>query len=160
MSLRARGALLLSTPFFFFNDTATTEIYTLSLHDALPISLGTGDGPPVDSDEWASRQAGRGCWPAHLMVVVDRANAAAGLQPYAWSKFSSRQRGTGNVVGIEEIGSVRRGYRRRQRPWPRYRSCARRQGLHRLRYGIRCRGGPRSEAGIRRPRQPHRLRHH
>src|SRR5271168_5261325 len=28
--------------FFFFNDTATTEIYTISLHDALPIS-----GPPV-----------------------------------------------------------------------------------------------------------------
>src|SRR6266566_9862617 len=27
--------------FFFFNDTATTEIYTLSLHDALPISAGT-----------------------------------------------------------------------------------------------------------------------
>src|SRR5256885_16957609 len=32
--------------FFFFNDTATTEIYTLSLHDALPISLRQeiGDG--------------------------------------------------------------------------------------------------------------------
>src|SRR5258707_7853645 len=28
--------------FFFFNDTATTEIYTLSLHDALPISLVSG----------------------------------------------------------------------------------------------------------------------
>src|SRR2546421_6625952 len=28
----------LTFPFFFFNDTATTEIYTLSLHDALPIS--------------------------------------------------------------------------------------------------------------------------
>src|SRR2546429_6453701 len=28
------------SPFFFFNDTATTEIYTLSLHDALPISSG------------------------------------------------------------------------------------------------------------------------
>src|SRR5205823_14748786 len=27
--------------FFFFNDPATTEIYTLSLHDALPISRGT-----------------------------------------------------------------------------------------------------------------------
>src|SRR5260221_7736193 len=26
--------------FFFFNDTATTEIYTLSLHDALPIFIG------------------------------------------------------------------------------------------------------------------------
>src|SRR5216684_8585096 len=33
MSLRFRPSLL----FFFFNDTATTEIYTLSLHDALPI---------------------------------------------------------------------------------------------------------------------------
>src|SRR2546430_8955532 len=32
MGLRAIGL------FFFFNDTATTEIYTLSLHDALPIS--------------------------------------------------------------------------------------------------------------------------
>src|SRR2546426_10628712 len=29
---------LLLKVFFFFNDTATTEIYTLSLHDALPIS--------------------------------------------------------------------------------------------------------------------------
>src|SRR5438552_16335418 len=28
--------------FFFFNDTATTEIYTLSLHDALPISCKKG----------------------------------------------------------------------------------------------------------------------
>src|SRR2546422_747020 len=32
------AALLLLFFFFFFNDTATTEIYTLSLHDALPIS--------------------------------------------------------------------------------------------------------------------------
>src|SRR2546427_11482802 len=32
--------------YFFFNDTATTEIYTLSLHDALPISLnGIARGP-------------------------------------------------------------------------------------------------------------------
>src|SRR5256885_2689152 len=33
--------------FFFFNDTATTEIYTLSLHDALPISSSSQllDGP-------------------------------------------------------------------------------------------------------------------
>src|SRR5258707_2692273 len=37
--------------FFFFNDTATTEIYTLSLHDALPISLwwrNLRDGRAVD----------------------------------------------------------------------------------------------------------------
>src|SRR5437667_11114456 len=30
---------------FFFNDTATTEIYTLSLHDALPISSSGSPGP-------------------------------------------------------------------------------------------------------------------
>src|SRR3712207_9526955 len=39
--------------FFFFNDTATTEIYTLSLHDALPISRSlrplraAEEGPPA-----------------------------------------------------------------------------------------------------------------
>src|SRR5258705_8421354 len=38
---------LLSFFFFFFNDTATTEIYTLSLHDALPI--------------WKTRRAGTWC---------------------------------------------------------------------------------------------------
>src|SRR2546421_4325853 len=39
--------------FFFFNDTATTEIYTLSLHDALPISLtgGVVEDPAPSADE-------------------------------------------------------------------------------------------------------------
>src|SRR5688572_24073762 len=36
LARRLRGPFL-----FFFNDTATTEIYTLSLHDALPISSST-----------------------------------------------------------------------------------------------------------------------
>src|SRR3712207_8127878 len=35
---RARRYIQVLDFFFFFNDTATTEIYTLSLHDALPIS--------------------------------------------------------------------------------------------------------------------------
>src|SRR5690242_21827885 len=34
--------------FFFFNDTATTEIYTLSLHDALPISSWSRRSPSPD----------------------------------------------------------------------------------------------------------------
>src|SRR2546430_8114051 len=34
----------LCVSFFFFNDTATTEIYTLSLHDALPIWSSVGAG--------------------------------------------------------------------------------------------------------------------
>src|SRR5437899_10744759 len=36
--LRKRRQLYISLLYFFFNDTAPTEIYTLSLHDALPIS--------------------------------------------------------------------------------------------------------------------------
>src|SRR5260370_35487599 len=46
----------LNSRLFFFNDTATTEIYTLSLHDALPISTSTATttpprpcGPPAAS---------------------------------------------------------------------------------------------------------------
>src|SRR5690349_24029194 len=35
--------------FFFFNDTATTEIYTLSLHDALPISDVPSSADSTDS---------------------------------------------------------------------------------------------------------------
>src|SRR5256885_7022340 len=38
--------------FFFFNDTATTEIYTLSLHDALPISR-RSQPTAADSLSWA-----------------------------------------------------------------------------------------------------------
>src|SRR6266498_5163265 len=37
--------------FFFFNDTATTEIYTLSLHDALPIGPGALDIRPAQAPE-------------------------------------------------------------------------------------------------------------
>src|SRR6266853_6990765 len=40
--------------FFFFNDTATTEIYTLSLHDALPISP---RAPPTASSAAAWRRS-------------------------------------------------------------------------------------------------------
>src|SRR2546422_7313894 len=49
-------ALPASRPFFFFffNDTATTEIYTLSLHDALPICcpVTTALSPPWGAARW------------------------------------------------------------------------------------------------------------
>src|SRR3712207_9058151 len=47
--------------FFFFNDTATTEIYTLSLHDALPISL-------ITRDIWAL--ADNSGWPQLTVIAV------------------------------------------------------------------------------------------
>src|SRR3712207_7962175 len=45
---------------FFFNDTATTEIYTLSLHDALPISRRLRDGHPAGAARPRRRPRGRG----------------------------------------------------------------------------------------------------
>src|SRR2546430_8034163 len=53
--------------FFFFNDTATTEIYTLSLHDALPISL-----VAVDADEIRGRIAVKGRAPCARLVALRR----------------------------------------------------------------------------------------
>src|SRR2546421_7916509 len=62
--------------FFFFNDTATTEIYTLSLHDALPISLPDRRG--------ASRAAdGRGSWiprPLRSETETVRASRRCGIR--------------------------------------------------------------------------------
>ena len=59
MSVAIFGSILnLYTSFFFFNDTATTEIYTLSLHDALPISpcvgsrSGTAQGAALLTKLW------------------------------------------------------------------------------------------------------------
>src|SRR5260370_29906948 len=45
--------------FFFFNDTATTEIYTLSLHDALPICLLHGVGNIVPAQHGGVRSPDR-----------------------------------------------------------------------------------------------------
>src|SRR2546430_8797341 len=49
----------LLSAFFFFNDTATTEIYTLSLHDALPISFvrQPSCAPAAGRVKWSGRCA-------------------------------------------------------------------------------------------------------
>src|SRR5256885_13451870 len=59
--------------FFFFNDTATTEIYTLSLHDALPIC----GCPGGRGDRWREYFPWRGWWfgrdgPRHCRLHGDR----------------------------------------------------------------------------------------
>src|SRR5260370_38875604 len=50
--------------FFFFNDTATTEIYTLSLHDALPICIRT----PIPCEQMG--QWSRKSW-RELLAIKD-----------------------------------------------------------------------------------------
>src|SRR5258706_16186575 len=80
--------------FFFFNDTATTEIYTLSLHDALPIFRGAcarparptqllllGPGLGRAPDHGIPAQAGR---------PADAACALQGQQPLRADRKSTR----------------------------------------------------------------------
>src|SRR5258706_1451295 len=53
--------------FFFFNDTATTEIYTLSLHDALPICTAVRNPASDRSSSGITGSSAPGeaaCWPA------------------------------------------------------------------------------------------------
>src|SRR2546430_10392251 len=71
--------------FFFFNDTATTEIYTLSLHDALPIYCAkTSFQPP----SWPARR--RGLTFLHM-------NGSAALCGRCWSNPCGKEsRNTGN----------------------------------------------------------------
>src|SRR2546426_6966435 len=69
---------LLTMFFFFFNDTATTEIYTLSLHDALPISRHAGRhgaalarrGSPLRSPAGGRRACRRGVAPGSALARV------------------------------------------------------------------------------------------
>src|SRR5438309_9619598 len=49
-------AFLILFILFFFNDTATTEIYTLSLHDALPISAAVAGGRIPGPCRWRQRR--------------------------------------------------------------------------------------------------------
>src|SRR2546422_4610794 len=83
---------LLSAFFFFFNDTATTEIYTLSLHDALPIchrcTDSSGDRPPRSSarstccSSTRPPASGRTCRPAADRKST-RLNSSHGYISYA-----------------------------------------------------------------------------
>src|SRR3712207_8690461 len=63
--------------YFFFNDTATTEIYTLSLHDALPISrslrsIGIQSGVPWRWLTTATSASMRSRYSAYSATSVDR----------------------------------------------------------------------------------------
>src|SRR2546429_6021175 len=71
--------------FFFFNDTATTEIYTLSLHDALPILVQTSLMVSHDHLAFAaSEHERRACGPASqggVLREVVRRNHDTGIAP-------------------------------------------------------------------------------
>src|SRR5205823_13729685 len=64
--------------FFFFNDPATTEIYTLSLHDALPISAKSG----YSRSTIAQTVAAAGC--CDELPANRRRRTGSGISPAKW----------------------------------------------------------------------------
>src|SRR2546430_7981465 len=63
--------------FFFFNDTATTEIYTLSLHDALPICAVTHTDAEREAPARRLGERERGLGHRDRMARIDRDDAHA-----------------------------------------------------------------------------------
>src|SRR5256885_806537 len=94
---------------FFFNDTATTEIYTLSLHDALPIYEATGK--LLDEDKSPSRRTGeldnRGSQ-FYIALYWAQALAAQTEDAELASKFASlaKQLADNESKIIEELRTV------------------------------------------------------
>src|SRR5687768_18478370 len=84
---RFASFLFLFIFFFFFNDTATTEIYTLSLHDALPISGSKSCARRAWSSAMANRSATGGSggtgWPLSIDRKSTRLNSSHGYISYA-----------------------------------------------------------------------------
>src|SRR5438034_4768213 len=71
--------------FFFFNDTATTEIYTLSLHDALPIYPGLARSPGAVPLDLMPRRSSTGglIWPPPPDRKSTRLNSSHTVISYA-----------------------------------------------------------------------------
>src|SRR5258706_10002789 len=91
--------------FFFFNDTATTEIYTLSLHDALPIS------PRIFHVNWFRQNpAGRFLWPGYgenlrvLAWLLERCAGRSAAQDSAIGLLPQPQ--DINITGLDIERSV------------------------------------------------------
>src|SRR3712207_7032949 len=68
--------------FFFFNDTATTEIYTLSLHDALPISQSAATTSPESEASFT--------WRPSATIATQSPNADRPRAPIRSRKSRSR----------------------------------------------------------------------
>src|SRR3712207_7467942 len=79
-TLRCDGFYL---EFFFFNDTATTEIYTLSLHDALPILHRNRDDQPS-----VEKYPGR-LWTPLFPIDLDNDDRAVSLEDRKSTRLNS-----------------------------------------------------------------------
>src|SRR3989441_3774547 len=134
--------------FFFFNDTATTEIYTLSLHDALPISTAAPARAPV---------------PPPALAACERGRGTCSATPRCGARSGSRAPDTRRRLRRARAGLRHRGAARRPPPRPSLRPAA--AGRHparpadaRATLGTRaapaCRPPPRGPPPTRRGERP------
>src|SRR6266536_6577517 len=92
--------------FFFFHDTATTEIYTLSLHDALPI-------PPSWAPTRTARAGSRSCWTRseeHTAELQSRVDLVCRLllekKKRSASRYALNQKKTENPSNVTETQNM------------------------------------------------------
>src|SRR5215203_6005832 len=102
-ALQGHGAGGVFFDFFFFNDTATTEIYTLSLHDALPISS-WAEEPIPPGTPWRARRPRRGR--DRKSTRLNSSHAKISYAVFCLKKKNTLSRGA--VVRGEFCGTVRR----------------------------------------------------
>src|SRR2546430_12721567 len=82
--------------FFFFNDTATTEIYTLSLHDALPIYQNLAK--PSALDRHAHGRATENCMGCGVRASPSRQIASTSLNTARSEEHTSELQSQSNLV--------------------------------------------------------------
>src|SRR2546430_6359387 len=90
MQPRSRPCRQASHRFFFFNDTATTEIYTLSLHDALPISPDLEGTPFIQKLEVAG--------PGFINITIDPLYISCGVDLMRSEEHTSELQSQSNLV--------------------------------------------------------------
>src|SRR3546814_15054743 len=98
------GVVRFTCRFFFFNDTATTEIYTyghtLSLHDALPISAKAAAEPPLEPPGVRSKFQGLRVMPYFgLSVTAFQPNSGVVVLPRKMAPLS-RARATAGESSV------------------------------------------------------------
>src|SRR2546421_5290400 len=92
--------LLLISFFFFFNDTATTEIYTLSLHDALPIYIQLIEEYGMTQEEIASEiKKDR----YHVNFAIMAARSAADIRAALREKYSRSEEHTSELQSRSDL---------------------------------------------------------
>src|SRR5438876_7894285 len=95
--------------FFFFNDTATTEIYTLSLHDALPIFFDSSE--ISESVNFCVMEAIKLCRldtpiifiEARIKMIGDRKSGSAGMpRPISYAVFCLKKKKKSQIRQIND----------------------------------------------------------